>query len=256
MSDFDWSSYTRAPILDVPGAVALGHALLSAAPKQAPDAVKSAARNVRRDVGELQRAWRAAQPIKTGDMRPLDTRYDGAWSALRDRIAATAALPADEHEEDIARADGLNAVLFPTGADFLKLPYVKQWAEADKRIASVAERGLRKDIDRLAGAPYWSQIESLHKAYGDALGITKSKEPTPTATNLLDPLRTAQRSIANYVMQVAAAASHDEAFVEQASLALAPIDAAREAGPRRAASPETPPPVTPDTPLPPEATEE
>jgi hypothetical protein len=255
MSDFDWSSYTRAPVLDVSGAVALGHALLSAAPKQAPDAVKSAAKIVRRDVGELQRAWRTSQPPKAEDPRPLDTRYDGAWSALRDRIAATAALPAEEHQDDIARAEVLNDVLFPTGADFLKLPYVKQWAEADKRIAAVAERGLRKDIDRLAGAPYWSQIEALHKTYGDALGITKSKESAPSATKLLEPLRTAQRAIANYLMQVAAAASHDDAFVEQARLALAPVDATREASARRATSTDTPPPVTPDTPLPPEATD-
>lgn len=28
MSDFDWSSYTRAPIVDTPGAVALAHALV------------------------------------------------------------------------------------------------------------------------------------------------------------------------------------------------------------------------------------
>jgi hypothetical protein len=255
MSDFDWSSYTRAPVLDVSGAVALGHALLSAAPKQAPDAVKSAARNVRRDVGELQKAWRAAQPAKAQDPRPLDTRYDGAWSALRDRIAATAALPAEEHQEDIARADVLNEVLFPTGADFLKLPYVKQWAEADRRIATVAERGLRKDIDRLAGAPYWSQIESLHKTYGSALGITKSKEPATSGTNLLDPLRTAQRSIANYIMQVAAAASHDDAFVEHGRLALAPVDAVRAASAKRTGTAETPPAVTPETPLPPEATD-
>lgn len=256
MSDFDWSAYTRAPVLDVPGAVALGLALLSAAPKQAPDAVKSAARGVRRDVAELQKAWRTALPARAEDPRPLDTRYDSAWSALRDRIAATAALPIDDHEDDIARADALNEVLFPAGADFLKLPYVKQWAEADKRIATVAERGLRKDIERLAGAPYWSHIEALHQLYGDTLGITKNKDNPPPAAGLLDPLRTAQRSIANYLLQVAAAASQDEAFVEPAKRALAPVDATREATARRAAGTATPPPsVTPDTPLPPEATD-
>jgi hypothetical protein len=256
MSEFDWSTYTRAPVLDVPTAVALGHALLSAAPKQAPEPVKTAARSMRRDVGELQKAWRTALPEKTQDPRRIDSRYDGAWSALRDRLVATSSLSADEHQADIGRAEEIVEILFPTGADFLKLPYVKQWAESEKRIATVNERGLRKDIERLAGAPYWAQIEGLHKLYGDVLGITKGKESVPAATKLLDPLRGAQRSIANYLLQVAAFAANDESFVVQAKRALAPVDATREAIAKRIPGAEPPsspvPPVTPETPLPPE----
>src|SRR5262249_40149466 len=157
MSDFDWSSYTRAPIVDVPTAVALGHALLSAAPEAAPESVKAAALSLRGDVAELQKAWGAALPEKAQDPRPIDSRYDGAWSAFRDRLAATSSLSASEHQADIARAEEILEVLFPTGADFLKLPYVKQWAESEKRIAMVNERGLRKDIERLAGVPFWAQ---------------------------------------------------------------------------------------------------
>jgi hypothetical protein len=254
MSEFDWQPYTRTPVLDVPSAVALGHALLSAAPAPAPQAVKSTADIMRRDVAALQRAWASTRPEKQGDPRPVDTLFDGAWSALRDRLTASASLAADEHAADVARAKQLLAVLFPSGADFLKLPYPKQWAECDKRIAVVKEQGLQPDIERLAGAAFWKQIEALHQRYGEVLGITKSKEPAPEPAKLLEPLRTAQRAIGNYVLQVAAGAAHDASFVAQATRALAPVDAVRGASARRTSAAGAVPPVTPDTPLPAEAT--
>jgi hypothetical protein len=252
MHDFDWQPYTRTPILDVPSAVALGHALLSAVPKPAPDAVKSTARNMRRDVGALQKAWASQPADKREDPRPLDTRFDGAWSALRDRLSAATSLTAEDHSTDAERAAELLQSLFPTGADFLKLPYAKQWAESDKRIRIVRDQGLQPDIERLAGAAYWKQVETLHQAYGDVLGITRDRQPAPAPTNLLDPLRDAQRSIGNYVLQVAAAASHDASFAPRAERALAPVDAMRDASARRASPAPSVPPVTPTTPLPPE----
>src|SRR5690606_17300389 len=53
-------------------------------------------------------------------------------------------------------------------------------------------------IDRLAGAPYWAQVESLHQSYGEVLGITKAKEAVPTTASLLEALRVAQRAIGAY----------------------------------------------------------
>src|SRR5687767_1013341 len=97
MSDFDWSSYTRAPIVDTPGAVALARALLSALPKNAPAPVKKAAAEVRSSTEALQGAWRSAPTEKSEDPRPIDTQYDNAWSALRDRLSPVASLPAEEH---------------------------------------------------------------------------------------------------------------------------------------------------------------
>ena len=144
--------------------------------------------------------------------------------------------------------------LFPDGADFLKLPYAKQWAECDKRITIVQERALQPDIDRLAGAAFWKQIESLHQRYGEVLGITKSKQPAPEPAKLLEPLRLVQRAISNYVIQVAAWAAQDASAIPQATLALAPVDAAREGIARRASGAAAVPAVTPETPLPPEAT--
>ena len=57
---------------------------------------------------------------------------------------------------------------------------------------------MRPDIDRLAGAPYWAQVESLHQSYGEVLGITKAKEAVPSTANLLEALRVAQRAIGAY----------------------------------------------------------
>jgi hypothetical protein len=250
MSEFDWQPYTRTPVLDVPSAVALGHALLSAMPATAPPPIKASADVMRREVGALQKVWGTSRTDKPDDPRPIDTLFDGAWTALRDRVTAIVSLASDEHGADVARAQELLTTLFPTGADFLKLPYTKQWAECDKRIGIVKERGLQTDIDRLAGAAFWKQIETLHQSYGEVLGITKSKQPSPEPAKLLEPLRTAQRAIGNYVLQVAATAAHDQAFAPQAVRALAPVDAVREGAARRASAAGSVPPVSPDTPVP------
>lgn len=147
------------------------------------------------------------------------------------------------------RAERIVGLLFPTGADFLRLPYTKQWAEAEKRIALVASEGLRPDIERLAGAAFWTQVESLHQRYGEVLGITKPREAVPPAVNVLEALRFAQRAMGAYQIQLVAAALHDDAFVPAAMRALAPVDAARAAVARRARG-NVEPEVTPDTPLP------
>ena len=256
MSEFDWSVYTRAPVLDVPGAVALTRALLSVVPKEAPAQVKAAARNLHKATSELQRVWSKVPPARAKDARPLDTRYDNAWSALRSRIGAVASLSDGDHP-DGPRADKLLAILFPTGADFLKLPYPKQWAECDKRITQIEEQNLVGDVDDIAGKPFWSHIQKMHEAYGEALGITKGPAEQASPTLLVDPLRAAQRSIAAYLLQIAAAATHDPDFEGAARRAVAPIDDARAASARRAAaaksSPGTAPSqedVGPQTPLP------
>jgi hypothetical protein len=177
---------------------------------------------------------------------------DRRWSPLScASIAKPRSRTERDHEADVERASELLAELFPNGVDFVKLPYPKQWAEADKRIALVRERGSRKDIERLAGAAFWSQIERLHKQYGEVLGITKNKEAAQPAVNLMEPLRATQRAVANYILQVAASAAHDDAFVNDAMRALAPVDAARDAAAKRSTGSAPLPPVTPDTPLPP-----
>lgn len=248
-TDFDFSPYLRPPILDVPGAVALGHALLSATPTEAPEPVRAAAHTMRKALDALQKAWATTLPAKVPDPRPVDTSYDAAWSALRERIATALTLAASQPEL-AERAERILSLLFPTGADFLKLPYAKQWAEAEKRLALVQTEGLRDDIERLAGAPYFAQVETLHQSYGEALGITKAKEPPPPAANVLEPLRLAQRAMGAYQIQLVAAALDDEAFAEAARRALAPVDAARAAAARRARGQQGEVEVTPETPLP------
>lgn len=52
-TDFDFAPYLRPPILDVPGAVALGHALLSAAPASPPEPVRAAAQRMRQAISDL-----------------------------------------------------------------------------------------------------------------------------------------------------------------------------------------------------------
>ena len=74
----DVQTSTRAPTLDVPGTVALGIKLLGLVPKQAPVAVKSAARTMRAAVLCLQSDWAKREAAAAPELRPLDLALDNA----------------------------------------------------------------------------------------------------------------------------------------------------------------------------------
>ena len=57
--DFDPTPYVRPPVIDVASGVALGVALLSALPKDAPEGVRKVAKKLRTATVELQQAWMA-----------------------------------------------------------------------------------------------------------------------------------------------------------------------------------------------------
>jgi hypothetical protein len=255
--EFDASPYVRAPVIDVGSGIALGIALLSALPKEAPADVKKTAQRLRKSVVALQGAWeKAGGPAGPRDKRPADQATDNAWSCLHGRLSDYASLPA-AHYPKAARAQTIIDQLFPDGLTFLQLPYATEWAESEKRIARIDKNNLTGDIEAIAGAEFLAEVRRAHADYGHALGITKAaKGESPES--LTEPLRALGKSIAQYALKVAGLAGDGDDALRMARAALRPIDEHRAALAKRASSgdksdkpsPEAPPPATPSTPVP------
>jgi hypothetical protein len=257
--DFDASLYVRAPVIDVGSGIALGIALLSALPKEAPADVKKSAQKLRKSVITLQGAWeKAGDPIGLRDKRPADQATDNAWSCLHGRLSNYAYLPAAHHPK-AARAQAIIDQLFPDGLTFLQLPYATEWAESEKRIARIDKTNLVNDIDVIAGAEFLDEVRRAHAEYGQALGITKAPK-SEAPESLAEPLRALAKAIAQYALKLAGLAGDSDDALRMARAALRPIDEHRATTAKRAASGdkgdkaepsgEAPPPATPSTPVP------
>ena len=240
LQDLEPTRYLRTPILDVPGGVALGIALLTAAGKDLPAAAKRAAKVLRQAVVALQGDWaaqRTAGLTTEEDKRPADQRLDRVWAAVGARLQTLADLP--QTIAEAKQATQLYARLFPDGLAFLRLPYERQWAESEQRLKQLADEEMGAAVEELVGEFVLIELRDAHANYGRVLGITSARAQATVAPNLLDPLRTVQQAIVAYALQVVAAAHADPELMGAARAALRPIDALREAQARRAVSRES-----------------
>jgi hypothetical protein len=266
LQDLEPARYLRTPILDVPGGVALGIALLTAAGKDLPLAAKRAAKVLRQAVVALQNDWAAqrnAGLTTAEDKRPADQRLDRVWAAVGVRLQTLADLPPTLAEAK--QATQLYARLFPDGLTFLRLPYERQWAESEQRLTQLADKEMGAAVEKLVGDFVLAELRDAHANYGRVLGITDAKPNAEVAPNLLDQLRVLQQAMTSYALQLVAAAHADPELVTPVRRALRPLDALREAQARRgggrggAAEPAVTEPavtepavteVTPTTPVP------
>lgn len=233
----DPTRYLRPPVVDVPGGVALGIALVTAASKQLPPAPKRALKQLRQTVIALQKDWsaqRQAELVTDEDRRPADQRLDRAWAAVAVRLESLAVLPAALAQSK--QAAQLYARLFPTGLDFLKLAFEREWAESEQRLGQIADEEVEGPLAELVGDFLIAELRDAHANYGRVLGITTTRTQPTVAPNLLEPLRTVQQAIVGYALQVVAAAHADPELAAAARAALRPIDELREAQARRAVS--------------------
>jgi hypothetical protein len=230
-------SYMRLPKLDVASALGLGKILIHRVPKGSSPAVRRAASTVENAVDELESKWmEQVLPLSRNDLRPLAHRLAGAWSSIRDRLITYASFP--EGNRDRSRAIAIHDVLFPDGLVFLKLTAIREYGESERRIRLVDERGLAKDIARLAGDRFLAALRAAHEAFGDALGINKAS-PLPAApVVVVELLRALTDAISRYALQLVALAHDDPEKRDAIALALAPIDEFRSVAGRRAVADE------------------
>jgi hypothetical protein len=239
-SAFDWSTYFRTPRLSAPGAIALGKMLREAKPKALPPLAERASRQLDEAVRALELSWWEAER-KGGskrDARPYDRRLDNLWAALYARLRALLALPEGAHERE--RAQALLEAVFAGGLGFLKLPYLAEHSESQRRLALIESEGVAGEMRELAGAALIEALRAAHDEYGRVLGITAVIEAPALSLRVSELLREMQAALRAYTLQLAAyAAAGDEAF-EAVRTALEPIDALRARARRRTARAASP----------------
>ncbi len=258
--EIDPNLYTRSPIIDVAGGIALSIGLLTTYKAHAdarPETIARAAKRLRKTTLTLQSGWdgqRDAGLILAEDKRPADQLSDRSWAALSKRLEGLMLLPATF--EEARRATQLHARFFPTGLAFTQLPYPRQWAECQQRIRDLKKEGVEDELRELCGDVVVDALKAAHDNYGRALGITTAKDAAPKAPKIVDQLRALQKAVSDYAIQLVAVAKDDPELGTTVLACLSPIDELRAADASRAtgtpASTTTPstPPVTPATPIP------
>lgn len=228
---FDVTPYLSVPQVDVPGAIALATALMSAKPKDVPDFVANAAKDVKKASAELMVAWqtRTLKPGKAEDPRLTDRGVDVSWSALFYRLDSLATLPSDRYPRAKLAAEVRDRI-FPAdeGLTFLKMPYRSQWAEVKRRLDRIDHEGLVGAIEDLAGAEHLSEIRRMFELYGAVLGITRPPPNEAQVENLLDRLRALTDAIGDYCIKMLATVDRKNPdSAEVVTAALKPILDAR-----------------------------
>ena len=149
------------------------------------------------------------------------------------------------------------ARFFPSGLSFTQLPFPRQWAECQQRIQDLKKDDIEAELRELCGDVVVDELKAAHANYGRALGITNAKDVAPKAPKIAESLRSVQKAISDYAIQLVAAAKGDPEIEEIVVACLQPIDslraaeAARGGGSSAAGSTPPTPAVTPETPIPP-----
>lgn len=191
-----------------------------------------AAKMLAATVTSLETIWNAQGSVNPAPRaRPADLRLDRIWSAVQARLSAWSGFPAEHPDRHSAQA--IESRLFPTGLDFLKLPFVAEHAQSERRLQIIEAEELREDLDRLVGASFVDELIDAHAAYGEALGITKAPGPVAPAAQLSEPLKTLSQAIVAYAVQIVAFAGLTPDNIGPAKRALLPIDHFRAAANRR-----------------------
>ena len=228
----DVSRYIRAPRTTAANAMSLGHQLLQNVPDTPTEAIATAASRVERRVESLTSVF-GGVARKAVDSRPVDLRIDRAWGAFERRLGAAEGLSEEVDRADRERAAELHARFFGDGMGFLKVEYIAEHAESQKRLDWIVG-AVETDLNRLIGANYVTNVRAAHAAYGEVLGITAPLDAAQEA-KIAEPLRALNEAIGKYTTQIIAwydnldeTAPDYAAKVEAVKKALAPIDKFRE----------------------------
>lgn len=227
LNPIDPEPYVRPPRLAVDSGLSLAKKLMRVVPSKPTPGVQQGATLLAQSVTALESAWHGsgkARPRRNA--RPADLRLDRAWAAVHARLTAWTIFPVDDpdHETSTAIAERL----FPTGLEFLRLPFLAEHAQSERRVQIIESEALREDLDHLVGEVFMDELLAAHAAYGEALGITKAGETAAPEPTLDDPLRRLSQAIAAYSLQVVAFAALP-GNAEAGRRALGPIDEFRAA---------------------------
>jgi hypothetical protein len=230
-SFLDVASYIRPPRVGVASGLSLAKMLLLRVPRRPGKGVLMAAKALATAVVATEAAWKERTKSKpAGGARQADVRLDRAHATVQARLSHYEIF--EPARPDRMTSSTLLARLYPDGLGFLKLAWVEEHAESERRLQIVEEEELREDLERLVGEPFVAELFEAHEAYGKALGITEEKQPAPELS-MVEPLRMMVQLISDYALQVLAFGKLDPDRAVAARRALAPIDVFRQAASKR-----------------------
>lgn len=187
---------------------------------------KRALTRLRAAAEELRSIYGATPPPKPESItRAADNTMDKAVKALHDRLVAYEGLV--KENADTVDAANIVATIFPRGLEILNLRYREEWAEIDTLLQRVESEKLQKRIGELAGAVFLSNVAASHKAYGEALNITKAKDEEVEMAKVMEPFHRTRQALGTYVGVVVSAAKNQEISIADALRALAPVSTAK-----------------------------
>ena len=247
---FEAADMVQLPTIGVSGAIALGTEIATQANAAGKLPSPIARAFLTLDVSHLAMRDAAkgrlpdASLLDSASVREADRTLDAAWSSAFDWCAGWSKLPLEINAAKVALARGLLVTLFSTGLKFTQIAYKLEWAESQTRLDLIEEEKLGASFEALGGETFLKTIKIAHKAYGDALGLTKVKAAAAALPSLREPLDAFLAALRVYIVRVSAHA--DPEHPGSAALAkklLGPVAKWRSASAQAVAPADIPPAV-------------
>jgi hypothetical protein len=253
MSEIDFGAYSRPPRIDAVGGLALARRLIRACPTSRFPVARRRIGKVREEAVALQAELKARARVRPSGLRALDSAFDGAWAAVRDRIAAWTKVSLGDYDAQRKRAEKLMASYFVDGVAFVQLSYEKEWVESQLLLDRFAEEGALTHVEQLAGKAFVENVNAAHKALGDAIGLTGAgpAAAAPSSTGVAERVEALARAIFDYLRGLTGDVEDNEAAsVTAFRRAVEPLDTYRaEASSDTPAKPDAD--AEPTAPIPP-----
>ena len=213
----DRMQYLTFPILDVPEAIALGRALLQAAPDH-PEAERGKAK-ITVGIDNLESAReQIPQPI---DRVSADRNLDTSWRAFYTFSQSFTHLAPFDPELAQRSQELHHRVFGDDGLRFVRHSYNKEWVESKRRLDRIDETAEADYVAR-GGAPFLDAVRQAHQAYGEALGLEGEQEESIERADLRVPLQALRDAIQYYTIGMLYLAE-DEASEKMVTAALKPL---------------------------------
>lgn len=162
------------------------------------------------------------ESVDTQAAKQADSVMDEVWGAFHDWLRGwnrLTLLSAAEQE----RVQALYRTVFGEGLRFLNYSYKTQWQASRARLEVLADELNRQLLTQLGGLPFGTRLVEAHRAYGEALGITKETQEEPS-TEVRECFMTLLAALRDYVLKVQATVEPDDAASQtQAQALLQPL---------------------------------
>ncbi len=232
---FEAADLVQLPTIGVAGAIALGTELATQvnasgklpAPITKAFAALAASHLALRDAA--QGRLPDASMLESASVREADRTLDAAWSSTFDWCTGWSKVPLEVNAAKVAIARGLLASLFSTGLKFTQIQYKLEWSESQTRLDLIDREQLSASFDALGGEAFLKTIRAAHKAYGEALGLTKAKTEV-AQPSLREPLDAFLAALRVVIVRVSAHSDPDvPGSAELAKRLLGPVTQWRSA---------------------------